>query len=360
MNNTALKITLAIAITTSILLALVSLVAITRTQSEFQTFLQSQINLGYRLSPNEVIQEVTLERSFRQNLYVSVIIANFIGIVVSIALGSLIARLITKPLKELNVGIRKLKESSYKFELKKVDDEDFDAVISEFNQLAKELEYLETLRKDLLSDISHEFKTPIASLMGQVQGLKDQIFEPTQERYNIISEQIERLNNLVERLQEYTRIKSKLMKLNIKNVDLNKTIEFLKTYFENEIRNLKMVIKVKIDKNLKIKTDKDMIEIALKNLIDNAIKYSQGNKITIIANAEKIIVEDNGKGVADKNLNYLFERFYRVEKSRNRSTGGLGLGLAIVKEIVEAHGWEINVENIAPHGLRFTILFSSL
>lgn len=354
MNNTALKITLAIAVTTSILLALVSLVAVSRTQSEFQNFLQSQINLGYRLSPNEVMQEVALERSFRQNLYVSVIIANFIGIIVSIILGSVIARFITKPLKDLNLGIRKLKESSYKFELKSVDDEDFDEVINEFNQLAKELEYLETLRKDLLSDISHEFKTPIASLMGQVQGLKDKVFEPTEERLNIISEQIERLNNLVERLQEYTRIKSKLIKLNLTKVDLNKTVEFLKTYFETENKN-KMDIEVNVENNLKVKADKDMIEIILKNLIDNAIKYSGGDKITISADSEKIIVEDNGKGVSEKNLNYLFERFYRVEKSRNRSTGGLGLGLAIVKEIVEAHGWEIKVENIDPHGLRFTI-----
>jgi two-component system phosphate regulon sensor histidine kinase PhoR len=233
------------------------------------------------------------------------------------------------------------------------------------NQL-KEIERLKELekyRKDFVGNVSHELKTPIFNIQGYVLtllegGLDDPKINKLYLRRT--EKSIDRMVSIVEDLESITKLESGELKLNLIRLDIVKTVEEVIEMHQLQASERKINVEIvdKPDKPIFIKADKKRIVEVLTNLTVNAIKYGRkkGNvKILFHDMEDNIIVEisDDGIGIEKENLPRIFERFYRVDKSRSREEGGTGLGLSIVKHIIEAHNQSINVRSIINQGTTF-------
>lgn len=226
------------------------------------------------------------------------------------------------------------------------------------------LKDLEKYRKEFVGNVSHELKTPIFNIQGYVLTLLEGgIDDPKINKLYLqrSEKSIDRMISIVEDLESITKLESGELKLNFVNFDMVKLTEDvfeLAQMLANE-RNITLQFATKIDKAVMVYADKKRIMEVMNNLVGNGIKYGKkrGNvKIGFYDLLETILIEvsDNGIGMDKNDLPRVFERFYRVDKSRSREQGGTGLGLSIVKHIIEAHDQTINVKSIADKGTTFT------
>lgn len=299
-----------------------------------------------------------LQEEFTQDFQSSVLRMGLLSIFVSFIIGYAASSIFTRPLEKLTKEMKKLRQNNYQVDIEKTNTEEFDNVLKEFSLLAKELGRVEELRKDLISDTSHELKTPLTALKAQLEGVSEGVLKMDKKRAENLLEQVERLNSLVETLQEYTRLRNKTYELSIKPIMLAKIVKKIASSKKKSLKKSKIILHVDIPSKLRIDAETHLISQVIENLIDNALSYSKAKNLYISATSKGIIVEDDGVGVSKKHYQDIFERFFRVEKSRNRKTGGLGLGLAIVREIVEAHGWRIEAHKSGHGGLSIEISFS--
>lgn len=228
---------------------------------------------------------------------------------------------------------------------------------------------MENFRKEYIGNISHELKTPLFSIQGYLEILKDggvnnlNIRDKYLER---IGYSVERLIAIVNDLDMINRLQAGEIQLNITSFNINELIREVIELLDLEAQKKEATLKFFPNTNpLMVKADKQKISQVLINLISNAIHYSNRKEATIwinthiLKNKVFIEVEDNGMGIKPELLPRIFERFYRVESSRNRKDGGSGLGLAIVKHILEAHGENISVQSQYLEGTKFTFLLQS-
>jgi two-component system phosphate regulon sensor histidine kinase PhoR len=220
---------------------------------------------------------------------------------------------------------------------------------------------LETMRKDFVANVSHELKTPLTSIKGFVETLLDGAIEDKENNrafLSIIREHADRLNGLVEDLLSLSHLESKEIALDKKDHDLKRLAEDVLRGFGSQIKNKGIAFKDELPPGLLVKADGEKIKQVFTNLIDNAIKFNK-EKGAIRVRAEtpgdmvKVVVEDDGCGIPEKDTDRIFERFYRVDKARSRDLGGTGLGLSIVKHIVELHGGLVGVESSVGLGSKF-------
>ncbi len=222
------------------------------------------------------------------------------------------------------------------------------------NLLAKNLQKHDTIRKRIVSDVSHELRTPLAALQINLEALVDGIIQPTQERLSGIYKEVLRVNRLVGDLTQLTKYENKSEKLNLSTFNLSEIIHTIKVSLESKAKNRE--ISLLVDSTVQdVIGDSDKLSQVLVNLVSNSIKYSQKGGTILVSSYEKeediiIRVKDEGIGIPIEDLPYIFERFYRVDQSRDKETGGAGIGLTITKEIVEAHGGKIAIESFPGQG----------
>lgn len=279
-----------------------------------------------------------------------------IALVVPLILGMLAARIVSDPLHRLEDAIVDLSKSRSAVTLPPSELKEFDTIVASFNQLSEQLAKEEDLRKSLISDTAHELNTPIAALISQLEGMREGIIKKDKAHMELLLEQADRLNSVTQSLLDYARVQSSSVNPHITTVYWESIIKRLKHSLGPDLRAQHMQL-ITAFSEPSIKADDMLLERLLTNLATNAIRYSSGSGIHIEYKDGILRVFDNGVGVPESSLRHLFERFYRVEQSRNRETGGLGLGLAIVKEIADAHGWQIVAKNTNP-GLEFSITCS--
>lgn len=272
-----------------------------------------------------------------------------------VVIGLLVARFVTRPLHQFNKAIASLEENNYKVQLRPTGIYEFDEIFLKFNDLIHRLSREESLRKDLVSDTSHELHTPLTTMIGQLTAMQEGKHSATKERVTILKEQAERLAELVQQLDAYTQARMP-MTSEPEDISLRQFCEELINHFSLELGQKGIQVQLDIAEDYIIQTNRGALQQILTNLIQNTLHYSKATELTIAATAHTLIFSDNGKGVPSESLPYLFERFYRVDKSRNQNTGGLGLGLAIVRELAEGQGWHIRAENAHP-GLTFILTF---
>ena len=217
------------------------------------------------------------------------------------------------------------------------------------NHMAESLDNQEMLRRRLTSDVAHELRTPVANVSSNIEAIIEGVLEPTNERLSSCYNELERITGIITELEKLRQIEGENMILHIGHVDIYELAKEVKLIFENEMskKNIRCDI---IGEHIDVCVDKDKMSQVLNNLISNAVKYTDnyGNiQITVIQENENVVitVEDNGCGIDDNDIQYIFERFYRTDKSRNRSTGGAGIGLTITRAIVQLHGGTIHVES---------------
>lgn len=228
----------------------------------------------------------------------------------------------------------------------------------------EELKAMELFRREFLADVSHELKTPIFAAQGFIHTLLDGAMDDPAvlERFLIkAAKSLDGLDALVRDLVTLTQVESGDLKMHFESVNLIEKTEDIFEQLENKasLRGTKLKIKSKDVKNALVVADNQRITQVLTNLIDNAIKYGKENGKIIVEFEEdkkhiQVSVEDDGPGIPPEDLTRIFERFYRVDKSRSRETGGTGLGLAIVKHILNAHNSKISVSSKLEKGTKFT------
>lgn len=224
-----------------------------------------------------------------------------------------------------------------------------------------EIRKLETMRRDFVANVSHELKTPLTSIKGFLETLLEGALDDKENnrRFLIIMQNhTERLNKLVDDLLSLSHLESKEILLRKDFFNLYQQVAKVITNCVAQLKKRNIEIKNELPVNLLVNADKDKLEGVFTNLIDNAIKFNKEKGIIRIYSQDeerriKIVIEDSGIGIPEKDIPRIFERFYRVDKARSRELGGTGLGLSIAKHIVELHGGTIGVESVEGLGSKF-------
>lgn len=277
----------------------------------------------------------------------SLIGAIVIGVIISMQISIPITRTIkaTRELANGNVN----NSISLKSQISEIND-----LSESVNLLAKNLQKHETIRKRIVSDVSHELRTPLTALQINLEALVDGIIQPTQDRLSGIYKEVLRVNRLVGDLTQLTKYENKSEILNLTTFNLTDLIYTIKISLESKAKNQELDLLV--DSSVQdIVGDSDKLSQVLVNLVSNSIKYSRKGGTILLSSFENeadiiIRVKDEGLGIPTEDLPFIFERFYRVDQSRDKETGGAGIGLTITKEIVEAHGGKITIDSNPGHG----------
>ncbi|MFC1484884.1 ATP-binding protein [bacterium] len=233
-------------------------------------------------------------------------------------------------------------------------------VIMIFHDIS-ELKKREQMKKNFAQNVSHELKTPLASIKAFLETIQDE--KSYSEKYiNIIKNNTERMINIVNDLLMLSEIESSKMDLIIEPINIKDMLENILKLFEKRSRNKKVAIKLFINTDLKtIRGDRFRLEQIFVNLLDNSLKYTEKGEIIVTVQSDKkyvnFYVKDTGIGIPEKNFQQIFERFYVVDKSRSRQLGGTGLGLSIVKHIVLLHKGKIDLQSQVGVGSTFIIKF---
>jgi len=293
--------------------------------------------------------------NFQDDLNNGILIITLISALITILISILFSNQISKPILKIKESAQKIRDKKQNWEIKeKTNTYELDELLKTINSLGKTLEAQENLRVRLTSDVSHELRTPLNVMQNQIEAMQDGIIEKNEEKLEEVRQEVLRLSNLAKDLENLTDISNYNLKLNLTKTDI---VEFVK----GELRNFKDSYnreRIKVDfldkSNSKtiLNIDKNKFKQVLINLFSNAEKYSKDKiyiKVEIEDIKDNVIIKvlDKGIGISESSKDFIFERFYREEKSRNRETGGAGLGLSIVKGIVEAHNGKIylNTDN---------------
>ena len=297
----------------------------------------------------------TLNHSFM----VSAVIALIFGVIISIIL----SEQISKPLAKITETANKMRFGDLNVRaMVNTNTKEIDELSNSINYLAETLNSQEMLRKRLTSDMAHELRTPLTTLKTHVEAFIDGIWEPTNERFETFNEEIERLTKMVDNLRDLAKLEQANISLNKSkiniSVELEKIIDNFKPLYIKEDYKLISTITPEITAIM----DKDKFKQIINNLLSNSYKSLNPNgRVEVIlkkGNQNIIIkVSDNGIGIPEKDIPYIFERFYRSDLSRNKNTGGSGIGLTITKAFVEAHGGKIYLESEINNGTTVTVEF---
>jgi histidine kinase len=268
-----------------------------------------------------------------------------------------ISRLISAPLRKLFVAAQRISQGKYNERLPMPENisekqmDDLQRLSAGFNQMAASLEETENRRRQLIGDISHELRTPLTTIKGSMEGLMDGVLPADQTTYQQIYLEADRMQRLVEDLQELSRIEGDAYTLTCEPVDLNELTHMLVRRFVPLCQEKGIHLTNISEDNLpRVLADRDRLEQILVNLLGNALNYTPNGGIVEIHACPierwmQIEVRDSGIGIAPEDLVHIFTRFYRADKSRSRSGGGSGIGLTIAKHLVEAHGGTIKAES---------------
>ena len=289
---------------------------------------------------------------------ISFILAMFL-VVVSI----LLVRRFVDPLAGVIFAARAVATGKLNTRIPTEGPQDLRSLSESFNEMAASLERNDRERRDLLADIAHELRTPLSVIRGRLEGIVDGIYPENGPQVSMALEQTYLMQRLVDDLRLLTLVETGQLAFDKRDVNVNDVIDRVTEMFSAEAqqKNISLAFNKKAE-NLPVVLDPQRFEQILSNLVGNAIRYvPQGGKVWIAADATqdgvKITVNDNGKGMSAEDLPYIFDRFWRKEKSRSRAAGGTGLGLAIAKQLVEAQGGRIEAKNLPEGGLQVVVEF---
>ena len=293
-----------------------------------------------------------LYQDFRASFNEALGYAALAAIIAAVALSLLLSRSITAPVQAMSLAAQHIADGHYEERVQVTGEDELAQLARGFNEMAEKLDQVEIMRRRLIGDVSHELRTPLTAIKGSMEGLMDGILPPTNETYEQIHAEADRLNRLVDDLQELSRVEARAYKLNLQTVDIAMLVNTVAKRIEHqvELKNISLVLDLPGDLP-SVWADPDRVIQILTNLAGNAVQYTpEGGKIKISVQTARdelvISVQDTGIGIPAEYHSHVFDRFYRVDKSRSRHAGGgSGIGLTIARALVEAHDGRIWVES---------------
>jgi signal transduction histidine kinase len=296
-----------------------------------------------------------LEQAFSQSVRDSILLAGAIALIIALGLGILFVRRLARPLAELRVAAEQISQGKLEPRVHITSSDELGRLGRTFNQMAESLQRSEALRRQLILDIAHELRNPLMVQQSHLELLLDNVVPPTPEQLQTIYEQNLLLGRLVRDLQLLALADAGELQIVRVPTQFREILQRVIAHIHPTLEEKQIALEAQITDDLPtVSVDPQRIEQVLLNLLDNACRYTPpGGKIALSAYREDgavhVSVRDGGPGIAPEDLPHIFERFYRGDKSRARSSGGTGLGLSIAKALIEAHGGRIWAEN-APQG----------
>jgi two-component system sensor histidine kinase BaeS len=296
------------------------------------------------------MRELTVQ-AFRQAVATSLTWAASAAALTAIVVSIFVSGRIARPVLLLLLASRRIAAGRYAERVPAGDHDELGQLAASFNEMAGALEAAERRRRELIGDVAHELRTPIANLQGYVEGLSDGVVQPSEEIWAFLLGETLRLRRLVEDLQELSRAEARQISINPKPIAPDRLANLVMARLGPEFAVKRLTIATAVDSRLpRVLADEDRAVQVLGNLLSNALRYTpEGGRVEVSANqleGEMVFrVRDTGIGVAPEHLPHLFERFYRTDKARTRAAGGSGIGLTIAQALVEAMGGRIWAES---------------
>ena len=322
-----------------------------------------QESSGQASDSGEMVYDISLAQSSSNQVKLMakdmILTATIILVFTALSVGLWIYRSIAVPLVKLKKATQNIKEGNLDFVLDVEGKDEFPQLCQDFEEMRKRLKesteekiLMDKENKELISNISHDLKTPITAVKGYVEGIMDGVADTPEkmDRYvRTIYNKTNEMDHLINELTFYSKIDTNRIpytfsKLNVEDYFSDCAEEL---GLEMETRGIELVYANYVEKGVQVIADGEQIRRVIHNIISNAIKYMDKPKGIIqlrvkdVGDFVQVEIEDNGKGIAAKDLPYIFDRFYRTDVSRNSSKGGSGIGLSIVKKIMEDHGGKV-------------------
>ena len=325
---------------------------------EYEGKVFGTLKVGYYGPYSLTEQEIRLIGSLNWSLLI-IGIAALIG---AAALGILIARGTVRPITGVIQAAKQIASGEYGVQAESgcwmMETE---RLVEAVNEMSKELERAEKQKRQLTADVAHELRTPLTNLQSHMEAMIDGIWEPNEARLTSCHSEILRLNRLVDQLRELHTLENGEWELELDTFDFHTLCMEWSHDFEAQLKKKHITLVMNVQPKETIYGDYFRLKQCMVNLISNAISYAkEGGMVEVSFEKTQsggcvISVKDDGSGVPKEELPYLFERFYRVDKSRNKKKGGMGIGLSITRAIVERHGGRIWAENRPEGGLAVMI-----
>ncbi len=278
----------------------------------------------------------------------------------------ILTRRMTFPLLQMEQATRQIAKGELEVRVHHPSKDEVGSLGTAINDLAEDLKQYRDARRAFLADISHELRTPVTYIKGYSHILKEKLYDQKEEEdayLTILSDEAERLNRLVEELFDLAQMDDGHMKLTKKHLALAPMLERIVKGFALPARQQGLELDIDVEEGLIVYGDELRLEQVFMNLMTNALRYTEKGSISIHGGRNSshqpvITVTDTGIGIPQKELPFIFDRFYRVDKSRSREGGGTGLGLAIVKQLMHAHDGDIQVSSVPGEGTSFILTFA--
>ena len=298
---------------------------------------------------------------FLKVLNAIIAVVGVIAVIGAVFAGIIFAKKISVPVVSVTNITKEISNGNYN---KKIDTNEDTTEIAQLVQAVNHMSYMlneqENIRKRLTSDVAHELRTPVANVSANIEAMVEGALEPDNARLESCYNELMRITDIISDLEKLRQIENEKLVLERTSVDVKELCESVIQAFKAQLESKQISCTVNAD-HVSRMADKNRLYQVMANLISNAIKYTQNGgciNVDVVDNKDfvAISVKDNGIGINESDLPFIFERFYRTDKSRNRTTGGAGIGLAIVKAIVLAHGGEVSVESKESVGSTFKVV----
>ena len=305
------------------------------------------------------VGRISATLGFLQSMWWQFLLAGAVAGAIALVMARFIARGMTQPLRDMAAAARRMETGDYSTRVNVRSLDEVGQLAHAFNRMSAELETIELGRRELVANVSHELKTPIAAIRAHLENLLDGVEQPDPATLEVMLAQSERLGRLVEQLLDLSKLQSGEVPLHRERVPLAPLVA--QVISEIEVRGPDHgTIARSLDEDLPpVDADPERVHQVLYNLVDNAVRATPGDgTITIEAHRVNgdvhVSVADTGIGIDPQDLPRVFERFYRVDPSRSRHDGGTGIGLAIARSVVEAHGGQIQATSEPGQGSVFS------
>ncbi|MDR7418259.1 MAG: ATP-binding protein [Armatimonadota bacterium] len=299
-----------------------------------------------RLMRDFHIEVAGLHGRFTADLTGALIQASLIAAGIGLLLSLVLFRGVVRPIRAMTAMAGRIASGDYGVRASSTSSDEVGQLALSLNTMAESLDTLERLRKDLVANVAHELRTPLSNLRGYLEAIRDGVTTASPETVSLLHEEVMRLVRLTQGLHELSLFDASAPHLRWDAVDIGALVRRLLDLRRAEFTEKRITVQSDVAVPGPVHAVPDLLSQALHNLIDNAVRYTpEGGDVAVTVSqagaAVKIAVRNSGGGIAAEDLPFIFERFYRGEKSRSRDSGGAGIGLAIVTEVARVHGGEV-------------------
>jgi signal transduction histidine kinase len=301
------------------------------------------------------------ELEFIERTNLTLLYGALIGAIIALLLGVFLSRTLTRPIRELTHAAHAISAGNLAQQVPIRSHDEMGELAQAFNKMSAELSRSVNARKQMTADIAHELRTPLSLILGHAEAVHDGVLPPTNENFEIIREEAVRLQHLINDLRTLSLADAGELSISLQNVEPERLINEVASLYQYQTQRKNISLQLDISSPLPtLEVDPGRMTQVLTNILDNAMRHTpESGRIILSAKQSgdwvELAIHDSGPGVPQDKLDHIFERFYRIDSSRQREDRGSGLGLAIAKSIVQAHNGQLSAESEAGKGLRIII-----